>query len=360
MDLRVLAALVAAGLALAGCRKSGADAAVGGGVGGGFGIRVVAVPVVREAILESVSLVGSVVPNEMIEVQAETDGIVRDIRFDEGGRVARGDLLVQLDDTKAVAQLNEAEARLRLSETSLARVNQLLRDQLIAQAEYDAASSEAAERLAVVEVKRRELRDTRVTAPFSGLTGARLVSPGQVISKNTRLTWLVDLDTVKVEVEVPERYLGQVRIGMPLTFRVAAYPDDLFEGEIYFVSPQIDPALRTALVKARIPNREGRLRGGMLASMDLGIQRREAALVIPETAILNSGDATSVFVVTETETAALKPVEIGLRLAGRVEIVTGLTEGERVIVEGVQKLRPGAPVVLAEGASVAPYLEGGP
>jgi len=343
-------------LILAGCKKAGPGTGAAG-KGAGFEIQVVAVPSVKQPVLESVSLVGSVVPNEMIEVRAETDGIVREIRFQEGERVSKGDLLVALDDTKALAQLHESEARLKLAQTSLARVEQLFKDRLIAQAEFDSATSDAAEKAAVVEVKRRELRDARVTAPFSGFTGARLISPGQVITKSTRLTGLVDLDTVKVEVEVPERYLSQLHVGQPVEFRVAAFPKDSFKGEIYFISPQLDIALRTALVKARIPNADGKLRGGMFANLDLGIQLRDSALVIPEPAIINNGDATFVFAITETNTAVMKPVEVGLRLAGKVEVLNGLVPGERVVVEGVQKLRPGVPVTMAEGASLLPYLE---
>ncbi|MBL9172815.1 MAG: efflux RND transporter periplasmic adaptor subunit [Verrucomicrobiales bacterium] len=359
MDSRLLAAIVLA-VVTAGCRKSGGNSSAAAAKAGGMGIQVVAVPALKRPVNESVSLVGTVVPNEMIEVKAETDGTVGEIRFKEGERVAQGDLLVALDDTKAAAQLKEAESRLTLARTSFARVEQLYKDRLIAQSEYDAASAESAEKAAIVDVKRRELRDTRVIAPFAGITGARLVSPGQVISKNTRLTWLVDLDTVKVEVEVPERYLSQLKVGQPVEFRVAAFPKDSFKGEIYFISPQLDPGNRTALVKARIPNGDAKLRGGMFASLDLGLQLRDAALVIPEPAIINNGDATFVFVVTPTNTAALKPVKIGLRLSGSVEVLDGMVEGERVVVEGIQKLRPGVPVTTGDPAAAAPYLEARP
>ena len=359
MESRILAVLVAVA-AVAGCKKSDAGAAAARAKAGGFGVQVVSVPAIKRPVSELVSLVGSVVPNEMIEVKAETDGTIREIRFREGERVSSGELLVALDDTKAAAQLNEAEARLKLANTSMARVEQLYKDRLIAQAEFDSAASESAEKAAVVDVKRRELRDNRVTAPFSGITGARLISPGQVISKNTTLTWLVDLDTVKVEVDVPERYLGQMHIGQPVEFRVAAYPKDSFKGEIYFISPQLDPATRTALIKARIPNPNAKLRAGMFANLDLGIELRESALLIPEPAIINNGDATFVFAISETNTAVMKPVTIGLRLAGRVEVLSGLSEGERVVVEGVQKLRPGVPVTTGDPAVATPYLESRP
>jgi membrane fusion protein (multidrug efflux system) len=168
----------------------------------------------------------------------------------------------------------------------------------------------------------------------------------------------VDLDTVKVEVSVTERFLRQLAIGQPLEFSVAAYPDEKFRGEVYFISPQIVEATRTALVKARIPNAEGKLRGGMFASMELTLQVRESAIVIPEPAIMSNGDSFSVFVVDDQSNAQIRPIEVGVRLAGKAEVVKGLNAGEKVVVEGVQKLRPGGAVKLAPPEAAAPYAGG--
>jgi membrane fusion protein (multidrug efflux system) len=208
-----------------------------------------------------------------------------------------------------------------------------------------------------VELRRREMKDTRIVTPFAGIAGARLISAGQVISKATQLTSVVDLDTVKVEVNVPERYLRQLRIGQTVGFNVAAYPGEKFTGEVYFIAPQLDTSTRTALVKARIANPDLKLRGGMFAGLDLSLQLREAALVIPEPSIINNGDITMVFAVTPSNTAVMKPVKVGLRIAGKAEVVSGLTEGEMVVVEGVQKLRPGAPVKLGPEEAAAPYKD---
>lgn len=206
-----------------------------------------------------------------------------------------------------------------------------------------------------MELRRRNLRDARILAPFAGTVGARLVSPGQVISRQSTLTSLVDLETVKVEMNIPERNLGQVAVGQKIRFRVDAYPKESFDGDVYFVSPQLDPATRTALVKARVPNPDGRLRAGMFAKLDLAIRLRDDALVVPEPALLSNGDAFSVFVVTPQTNAVLRPVKVGLRLAGKAEVLSGLTNGEVVVVEGHQKLFPNAPVKLAPAASAAAY-----
>ncbi len=318
-------------------------------------MQVVAVPVRSEPVSESIALVGSIAPNEMVEIQSEIEGLVTEIRFEEGQQVEKGQLLVALDATKLAAQLAEAEANLSLARTSFDRTRQLLDDKLISQQEYDQAAATFAASGAGVDLKRRQLVDARILAPFTGQAGARRVSPGQVISRNTTITWVVDLRTVNVEVNVPERYLGQLALGREVEFNVAAHPGDVFRGEVFFISPQLDARTRTALVKARIPNADGRLRGGMFAGLTLSLQLREAALVVPEPAIINNGDATFVFALTATNTAHMRPVRTGLRLAGKAEIVEGLRQGEMVVVEGIQKLRPGAPVRLAPEADAAPY-----
>jgi membrane fusion protein, multidrug efflux system len=176
-----------------------------------------------------------------------------------------------------------------------------------------------------------------------------------VTSRNSTLTWLVDLDIVKVEVKVPEKYLRQLKVSQPLAFTVAAFPDEKFHGEVYFISPQIEEGTRTALVKARIPNSEGKLRGGMFASLDLTLQLRDSAIVIPEPALMSNGDSFSIFVVDEKATAQIRSIEVGYRLAGKAEIVKGLNAGEKVVVEGLQKLRPGSAVKLAPPEASAPY-----
>jgi multidrug efflux pump subunit AcrA (membrane-fusion protein) len=167
----------------------------------------------------------------------------------------------------------------------------------------------------------------------------------------------VDLDIVKVQVKVPEKYLRQLQIGRPLEFSVAAFPDEKFRGEVYFVSPQIDEKTRTALVKARIPNPQAKLRGGMFASLNLTLQLRDSAIVIPEPALMSNGDSYTVFVVDHKGTAQVRPIEVGERLAGKAEILKGLNAGEKVIVEGIQKLVPGSPVELAPKEAAAPYTQ---
>lgn len=327
-----------------------------GSAPGAFAIPVVAVQAKRQPISESLSLIGNITANEIVEIKSETEGIVEQIYFNEGQRIEKGTLLLKLDETRLAASLAQADANYKLALANFERAKQLFEDKLISQQEYDQTASSFAASEANAEFMRRQLKDARIYAPFTGITGARMIGPGQVVSRNTTLTWLVDLDTVKVEVTVPERYLGQVQEGRPLEFKAAAFPDETFRGEVYFVSPQLDPNTRTALVKARIPNPGLKLRGGMFARLELTLRHKSDGLVIPEPALMSNGDSFLVFAIDDQTNSVMKPVKIGLRLAGKAEILNGLAPDEWVVVEGHQKLRPGAAVKLAPPEAAAPYL----
>lgn len=341
---------LAAILTLAGCKKNAAAT-----VSAPPPVQVIAIEARTQAVSETLSLPATIAANESVEIRPETDGIVLEINFTEGEHVEKGQTLVQLDATKFAAELAEAEANLKLSEANFNRAKQLFQNKLISQQDFDQTASAFAVNQAGLELKRRILKDARVSAPFSGMVGAQEVSPGQVVSRSTRLTSLVDLSVVKVEVRVPEKYLRQLRLGQQLEFAVAAFPGERFRGEVYFVSPEIAESTRTALVKARIPNGEGKLRGGMFASLDLTLQLRESAIVIPEPAVMSNGDQFSVFVIDGKNTAQIRPISVGYRLAGKVEVVKGLSAGESVVVEGIQKLRPGSAVKRAPPEAAAVY-----
>lgn len=351
----LLAVFLAGSTLLTGCQKKAVPAGAGGMTG--FVVQVVVVEAQRQPVTESLSLVGTVTPNEVVEIKSETDGRVDEIPFSEGQKVKQGDLLFRLDETRVAAVVAEAEANFKLSQSSLDRVKKLFQEKLISQQEYDQASAQFQMNDASLQIKRREWKDSRIVAPFSGIAGGRNVSPGQVISKNTLLTWLVDLDPVKVEIPVPERFLSRVRIGQTIDVKVAAFAGESFKGEVYFIAPQVDPGTRTALVKAYVKNPDYKLRGGMFANLDLTLKVRDEAVVIPEPALSQvlDGDRAIIYTVGESNTVQLTRVKLGIRLAGRVEIVEGLSGGEKVIVEGVQKIGPGARVSFAPPEKAAPY-----
>jgi membrane fusion protein (multidrug efflux system) len=343
----VMAALV---LAVAGC---GGQPGGHGGPPGGMRVNVRATPAALQPVEEKISLVASISANESIEVKSEVDGTVVGIHFEEGQPVKKGQLLVQLDEEKLKASVAEAEANFTLAASNRERSETMLGDRTISKQEYDQATSSYEARRATLELMKRQWRDTRILAPFSGIAGARLVSPGQVISRSTSLTSLVDIHPVKIELRVPERFLGRLLIGQTIEFRVAAYPGETFRGEVYFIDPQVDLTTRTVLVKATHPNDEGRLHPGMFGNLDLILRVKDSAVVIPESALVQQGDQASVYIIDASNLAQQVAVKIGTRLAGQLEVLEGLKGGEQVIYEGLQKIGPGAPVLADAPAGAA-------
>ncbi len=343
----VLTGLMVAGV-LSACGRKGSSAA---SAGPSMAVPVVVAEAKAKPVSESLTLVGTIAANEFVEIKSETDGVVQEVGFEEGQRVEKGQLLLRLDDTKLAATLAEADANLRLSTLTFERAKQLYQDKLVSQQEHDQAAATFDRTRASVDLMKRQLMDARVVAPFAGTVGARQISPGQVISKATWLTILVDLDPVKVDFYVPERFLSQVQTGQRIEITVAAYPGRKFGGDVYFVAPQLDEATRRAQMKARIANPEGFLKPGMFANLELTLELRPNAIVIPEIALLWDGDVARVFVVKADETVDLRKVELGVRSPGEVEITRGLQAGERVVTEGLQKVVPGGPVRVSAPAA---------
>ena len=177
----------------------------------------------------------------------------------------------------------------------------------------------------------------------------------EVVREMNRLGMLVDMNPVKLEVNVPERFLSLVKLGQSIELRVAAFAGQKFKGDVYFIAPQVDTATRTALVKARIPNPDFALKPGMFANLDLTLQLRADAVVVPEPAIMVNADRAMLYVVDKDMNAQLRPVKLGVRSAGVVEILEGVVAGQLVIVEGVQKVRPGSKVKPAGPEAAAAY-----
>lgn len=346
----LLAVLVSISPAVTGCKK---EAAKGGGAPPAYAAQAVIAEAKLQAVNETLSLVGSVAANEMVEIKSETDGTLEEVLFTEGQKVKQGDLLIRLDESKFSASVNEAEANFKLTETTYERNKQLLRDKLISQQEYDQAAAQYQANKASLELKKRLLKDARIYAPFKGTMSSRQVSPGQVIAKNTTLTWLIDLDPVKVELNVPERFVSQLKVGQKIEITVAAYPGRTFLGEVFFVAPFVESATRTALVKARIDNPNSELKPGMFANLNLTLKLKEDAIVIPESSVIASGDRNIVYVLDQEDAAQIRPVKIGIRQAGLVEILSGVKPGERVVAEGIQKIRPGGKVKASGGSGGA-------
>ena len=335
--------------ALAACGGGGGEG--GPPKGGGFSVQVVVEPAERRKVTETLSVVGSLAANEAVDIRTEVGGQVETVSYEEGARVGKGAVLFRIEEEKLAARLAEAEPVFRQSKANFERAKGLLGSGTISPQEFEVAQYKFEADRARVRLLQKELEEATIRAPFEGRLGARLVSPGQVVEKGTMLGTIVDADPIKLEAKVSERYADRLRPGMPVDLAVATLAGETFRGKVYFVSPQIDPATRTVLVKAEVTNRRERLRPGMFANLSLAVGKPREAVVIPEEAVVRRGDVDNVFVAGEGDKAEMRRVTLGARFGGSVEVTDGVAEGERVVTRGVQKIGPGVP--LSFGAAPA-------
>jgi membrane fusion protein (multidrug efflux system) len=312
---------------------------------GSFPVPVEMAKAQSKDLREVLSLVGTLEADESVILKPEIEGQVATIHFDEGKKVASGQLLVQLDDRETSAALGEAQADLAFAKSEYARRKNLYAQRVVAKQELDRSRSEMDRHAARVEVMKSRLSKTRITAPFAGTVGTRRVSPGDVVKAGEELVNLEAVDPLKLQFDVPERYLPRLSVGQDVDLRVTAFPDRQFKGQVYFIEPRVSAENRSVTVKAHVPNPDGLLRPGMFANVELLVQEKKEAITIPEQALVPQGDQQFVFRVKADSTVELVPVRTGIRSKGDVEVVGGLLSGDRVVAAGQQKLGPGSKVM---------------
>jgi membrane fusion protein (multidrug efflux system) len=308
-------------------------------------VQVVAVQ--PQTLTERLSTTGTVRANEKVDLVAEIAGKVAAIHFREGRRVSSGELLLEIDDTQLRAERERAAYRLSLAERSEARQRRLLDEGLISQEEYDFALNELNVLKAELELAEGRLVKTRIEAPFGGVIGLRAVSVGSYLTPQTRIATLQDVDPVKIDFSVPEKYTGDLVAGATMLFRTRG-SDDAHTGTIVAVEPLVDPDTRSLTVRAQSPNPDGALVPGAFADVEIVVRRIEGALAVPNRAVIPELGGKKVYVYDDGE-ARPRPVETGLRTAELVEVTQGLEPGDRVIVTAIQRLRAGLEVEIEAG-----------
>jgi membrane fusion protein (multidrug efflux system) len=332
-------------LLLSACEAGDAPAgASGGGRFGGGPVRVLTEIVQPRDLIDQVDALGTVLADESIEVTSRVTSIVTRIGFREGQLVEQGDLLVELENREIRAELAVAEAALSESRSQYERARQLANTQAISASSLDEllAAMKVAE--AEVQAARARLDNTFIRAPFSGKIGLRRVSPGSLVNPGMVITTLDDLDPVKLEFSVPEAFLSVLRDDLTVSARSPALQEREFSGRIDSVDTRLDPVSRSILVRATLENQDGVLKPGMFLTVALQMRRPEV-LMAPEQAIVPERGQHYIYIVAEEDRVARRRVELGQRIPGAVEIVSGITAGQRVITEGTQKVREGSQVV---------------
>ena len=296
---------------------------------------------------------GNARASESVEIRPRISQVITAIRFTEGQEVAAGEVLVELENAEALADVAEARAALVDAESKHERGVELFELELTSEAELEQLEARRdADRAALAAAEAR-LGETVVRAPFAGRVGLRRISLGTLVGPGNVITTLDDTDPVKLDFDVPETALSRLAVGLPVVARSAAWPDSVFRGTVATVDTRVDPVSRSVTVRALVPNPQGLLRPGMFLTVDL-LRHDVVALMIPEQAMVPEQSRQFVLVVGDDGLVAKRQVELGRRRPGQVEIVRGLEAGELVVVEGTQKARPGEPVNVVQRLEVTP------
>ncbi|HET8727392.1 MAG TPA: efflux RND transporter periplasmic adaptor subunit [Alphaproteobacteria bacterium] len=333
-------------------REPVAQAQDAGAAGAPRAVAVEAAEVTADRVTTDISAVGSLQANESVTIAPEIAGRVAEILFREGEEVAAGDLLVLLDDGVLKAELAQARADLTLAEANFDRANTLADQGTGTERARDEAVAALRSAEASVELAQANLSDAAIIAPFEGRIGLRSVSVGDFVTAGERIVNLEQIDPIKVDFRIPEIYLTSVSAGQKISVVVDAVPGEIFEGEIYAIAPQVDINGRALQLRARIANPEGRLLPGLFARINVVVDVREDALLVPEAALVPQQGKRFVYRVVDGR-AVLTEVSIGNRQDGMVEILNGLDAGALVVTAGQMKLSDGTPVEIIDRGAEA-------
>jgi membrane fusion protein (multidrug efflux system) len=307
---------------------------------------------------DGLQAIGTAQARESIVLTPKVADTIRRIRFESGDRVRAGQVLVEMSSVEQAADLAEVNASNAAAQEDLRRYQELYDRGFASQARLDTVRAAADAAQARANAGGSRIADRTIRAPFAGVVGLRTASPGQYMRPGDQIGTLDDVSEIKLDFTVTETQLSRVVAGVELVARTAAYPDRTFTGNIANVDSRVDPNTRTVRVRAILPNADGTLRPGMLMTVDVRSNPRQA-LAIPEIAILDQIDGAFVYRVLAQEgaqTVELVQIRTGQRSGGMAEVLEGLNVGDQVITEGVQSVRPGQPVQLgapspaAEGA----------
>ncbi|RRU04516.1 efflux RND transporter periplasmic adaptor subunit [Stenotrophomonas sp. 278] len=308
---------------------------------------------------DTLQALGTAKARESVTVTAKVSEIIERVHFESGQQVAAGTPLVTLRGQAQQAALVQAQATFAEADQLYKRQRELAAQQLVASATLDTqrAIRDAAE-ARVLEMQ-SDIGDRRVRAPFAGVLGIRQVSEGSLVTPTTVIATLDDIERMHVDFQVPEAELASLGQGDKVTATSVAYPGRTFEGEVATIDTRVDPGTRAVTVRADFINADHALRPGMLLDVRMFRPERQA-LVIPEIAVVQVGRESFVYRVKADQSVERVDVVSGARRAGVVEIREGVKAGDRIVVDGTGKLRPGLKVSDTPAAAPSPAPVEGP
>jgi len=286
---------------------------------------------------------GTLLANEEVELRSETSGRVVQIGFSEGRLVTKGQLLVKIVDNDLQAQLKKNQLQLDLAVLDENRKSELLKINGISKEEYDNSLIKLKSLQAETELIRAQIVKTEIRAPFTGIIGLRKISEGAYVSPSTLIASIQQLDPIKIDFSVPEKYKQYIFVNKSIEFVIEG-SDKVYIAKIYAIESKIDAETRTVKVRAQCANPKSELYPGAFANIRINLMPGARSIVIPARAIIPVLDGQQVFVI-KNGIATPVDVKTGLRTSSDIEITSGLVESDSLIMSGLLQIKPGSPVI---------------
>ena len=316
-------------------------------------IVVEATQAISATSVRKLKAIGTLASNQSVMVRPEVAGRLTKISFEDGARVKAGTALAILDRSVLRAELKSAQASLVLAREDYTRADKLLKRGTGTKQRKDEALAALRSAEAEVALAQAQIAKFTIKAPFDGTLGIRRVDVGAYLGAGDDIVNLEQIDPIKVNFEIPERFMSEMKTQKKILLRSDAYRDKTFPARISAIDPQINPRTRSIHVQAFTDNKEGQFRPGQFVSVTVRVFERRGATFVPEQSLVPNRDSPKVFRIKDGHAKPV-PVKIGIRVARHVEILNGIAPGDLVVTAGQQRLRDGAPVIARKPTFVPP------
>lgn len=285
---------------------------------------------------------GTVMAFEDVDLKAETSGRIVKIYFKEGSAVKKGDLLIKINDDDLQAQYRKSDLQIKLNEQQLGRQNELLKINATSQQDFDIATNQLASLEADKQALQAAINKTEIRAPFNGIIGLKYVSEGSYVSPASQIASIQNINPVKIDFSIPEKYSEKVKTGDLVNFSNDATSQS-FQGKVYAIEPKIDLNTRSLQVRAICENSNGKIIPGSFARVDLRLKETNDALMIPTESVIPVLKGQTVFLYKDG-VAMQVPIKTGVRTDSAIQVKEGISVGDTLITTGIMFLKSKAPV----------------
>jgi membrane fusion protein, multidrug efflux system len=299
----------------------------------------------EHTISERIEVPGSLLPAEETQIRAEVSGRVTQLSIREGAAVQKGALLVKLFDGDLQAQLKKLEVQLEIAAKTEERQRELLAINGISQQDYDLSALQVQNLQADIQTTKIAISKTEIRAPYSGVLGLRNISLGAFISPTDIITTIRQVDYLKLEFSVPEKYAKDIGNGSLIDFRVDGGRDN-HKASVMATESGVDQATRTLRVRAKVDAKHAELVPGIFARVSLQLGKDTKALMVPSQAVIPQARTKQV-IIYQKDSIEFVDVETGIRDSAYVQVVKGLDEGDTIVTTGLMAIRPQSKVRLA-------------